>query len=188
VERAFAERCEKLVALFGAAFLLQTGFDYVLLEIGEFLEIGGIVFVGGLIWDGVEVLAARAVLTGASLFEGNEVDIRGLGTVFDVLLVSGAGGFGMGGAPFGVVEIEGLGGLKELEIFFEVGEGFASIEVFEDAGFDRSADRAEESSGVLLVTDIRGGGVLGKKSARYVQLRMRRGEEAAKGTAGGDDI
>ena len=109
-----------------------------------------------------EVVKRVWVGIGRSFVGGEEVGVGSFGAVLDVIFVGGAGGLWMFGAEVGVGEVKGFGGAEEFEIVLHIGEGAAGVEVFEDAGLDGGADGAEEGVGLLFVTDVGGGGELGK--------------------------
>ena len=99
-------------------------------------------------------------------FDRDEVDVGGAGAGIDVALVSGAGAFGIEGAPLGVGEVEVFDGFEEAEVLLHIGEGTALLEGLEDAGFDGGSDGAEEGVGALLVADVGRGGDLGEDGQR----------------------
>ena len=105
---------------------------------------------------------------------------------FSVVLVSGAGGFGIEGAPFCIGEVDPLDDFEEAKILFHIGQGAAGPEALENAGLDGGADGAEKGVGMLLVADIGGGSGLGEDGELGIGLS--RGIEATKGSGGGDDI
>lgn len=155
----------------GEGFLLAlAGLEDVAIEVREIGELGRI----------------GVVRIGLGWIEGKEIEVRSVGATLDEALVGGAGGFGVGGAEFGIGEVKAFGGAEESEIFFHVGEGAAAAEVFEDACFDGGADRAEEGIGVLFVADVGGGGDLGEDGA--VRIRLGCGEETAESGRGGADV
>ncbi len=114
----------------------------------------------------------------------NKIDLGLAGATGDVGVVGGAGLFGLGSAPFGIGEVKALGGPEELEVAFEVGEGFAVHDVFKNAGLNRGAESAEKGGGITLMPDLGSGRVLGEGDLGV--RKVSRGVKAAESAAGGD--
>src|SRR6476661_5283539 len=118
-------------------------------------------------------------------FDLEEIDVRKIGAAIDVCLLRRTGGFRIGGAPLGIVEVEGFNCLEEPDVFVQVGKGFAVLEIFEHASLDGRANGAEEGVAVLIVANVSGSSVLSEDGDGRLG---RRGSEETResATRGGD--
>jgi len=110
---------------------------------------------------GDDAIRCAWISAGLKKVIANEVAFGCFGAALDVGSVGGAGGFGAIATEIGVFKVEFLNGLKQADVFVQIGEGFAVLEALENAAFDPGADGSEKSVILLLVTNMGGSRVLG---------------------------